>query len=103
MTVLVANDVPPAIRGHLKRWFIEPRPNVFVGTLNVRTHRKVLDFITRNAPSDFGFLSISSHPNCQGYLVERFGPEGKSGNRDADLSGLQLIAEDWIDASLRPF
>ncbi len=103
MTVLVANDVPPAIRGHLKRWFIEPRPNVFVGTLNPRTHRKVLDFITRNAPSDFGFLSISSSPNCQGYLVERYGPEGKSGYRDADLSGLHLIAENWVDASLRPF
>ena len=103
MTVLVANDVPSAIRGHLKRWFIEPRPNVFVGTLNVRTHRKVLDFISRNAPSDFGFLSVSSYPNCQGYIVERFGPEGKSGNRYAEISGLQLIAEDWVNESSRPF
>jgi CRISPR-associated protein Cas2 len=103
MTVIVANDVPPAIRGHLKRWFIEPRPNVFVGTLNVRTHRKVLDFITRNAPPDFGFLSVSSYPNCQGYIVERFGPEGKSGRRDPEISGLYLIAEDWVDESLRPF
>jgi len=103
MTVLVANDVPSALRGHLKRWFIEPRPNVFVGTLNVRTHRKVIDFITRNAPEDFGFLSISTYPNCQGYIVERFGPEGKSGRRDANLSGLNLIAEDWVDESLRPF
>ena len=34
MTVIVANDTPDAIRGMLKRWFIEPRPNVFVGTLN---------------------------------------------------------------------
>jgi CRISPR-associated protein Cas2 len=103
MTVLVANDVPPAIRGHLKRWFIEPRPNVFVGTLNVRTHRKVLDFITRNAPDDFGMLCISSHPNCQGYLVERIGPEGKSGRRDLDLSGIQLVAESWIDKENQPF
>ena len=103
MTVLVANDVPPAIRGHLKRWFIEPRPDVFVGTLNVRTHRKVIEFITKNAPANFGFLSISSYPNCQGYIVERFGPEGKSGCRDADISGLHLIAENWMDESQRPF
>ena len=34
MTVIVANDTPDAIRGILKRWFIEPRPNVFVGTIN---------------------------------------------------------------------
>jgi CRISPR-associated protein Cas2 len=103
MTVLVANDVPPAIRGHLKRWFIEPRPNVFVGTLNPRTHRKVLDFIARSAPPDFGFLSISSHPNCQGYLVERVGPEGKTGRREVNLSGINLIAEGWVDTQKQPF
>ncbi len=37
MTVIVANDTPDAIRGMLKRWFIAPRPNVFVGTINRRT------------------------------------------------------------------
>ncbi|MGF1656614.1 MAG: type I-E CRISPR-associated endoribonuclease Cas2e, partial [Verrucomicrobiales bacterium] len=42
MTVIIANDTPAAIRGHLKRWFVEPKPNVFMGTLNSRTHRKVL-------------------------------------------------------------
>jgi CRISPR-associated protein Cas2 len=56
MTVLIGSDVPPAIRGHLKRWFIEPRPNVFIGTLNVRTHHKVMDFILRNASKDFVLL-----------------------------------------------
>ncbi|GAB4179474.1 MAG: type I-E CRISPR-associated endoribonuclease Cas2e [Terrimicrobiaceae bacterium] len=103
MTVLVANDVPPAIRGHLKRWFVEPRPNVFVGTLNVRTHRKVLDFITRNAPPDFGLLSISSFPNCQGYVMERIGPEGKTGRRHLEISGIHLIAETWVEAENQPF
>jgi CRISPR-associated protein Cas2 len=103
MTVLVGNDVPPAIRGHLKRWFAEPRPNVFVGTINSRSHRKVLDFIKRNAPPDFGLLSISTYPNCQGYIIERIGPEGKSGRRDVELSGLHLIAESWIPEQNIPF
>ena len=103
MTILVANDVPPAIRGHLKRWFAEPRPNVFVGTLNSRSHRKVLDFIKRNAPPDFGLLSISTYPNCQGYIIERIGPEGKSGRCDIELSGLHLIAESWIPPQNIPF
>lgn len=103
MTVLVCNDVPPAIRGHLKRWFIEPRPNVFVGTLNVRTHRKVMDFILRNAPPDFGVLVISSAPNCQGYRIERIGPEGKTGRRDVEISGIPLIAESWVDTDNVPF
>ena len=49
MTVIVANDTPDRIRGMLKRWFIEPRPNVFVGTLNRRTHEKTIEYIKRNA------------------------------------------------------
>lgn len=103
MTVLVCNDVPPAIRGHLKRWFIEPSPNVFVGTLNVRTFGKVRDFILRNAPKDFGMLVITSAPNCQGYLVERIGPTGKSGRKEIELSGIPLIAESWVEPDNQPF
>lgn len=91
MTIIVANDVPPSIRGHLKRWFIEPRANVFVGTLNVRTHEKVMQFIVKHAPPDFGFMSISSWPNCQGYKIERFGPQGASGRQDSELSGIFLV------------
>jgi CRISPR-associated protein Cas2 len=91
MTVLVANDVPPFIRGHLKRWFIEPRPNVFVGTLNSRTHDKVMQFIVKHSPPNFGFLSLTSAPNCQGYLVERFGPQGATGSEQVELSGIALI------------
>jgi CRISPR-associated protein Cas2 len=103
MTVLICNDVPLAIRGHLKRWFIEPKPNVFIGTLNARTHRNMLDFILRNASKDFGMLVISSAPNCQGYLVERTGPEGKTSRIGVELSGIPLIAESWVDQDNQPF
>ena len=51
MTVIVANDTPAAIRGILKRWFIEPRPNVFVGTLSARTHAKVIEYIISQTPT----------------------------------------------------
>lgn|GEM_PF-4720756 len=71
--------------------------------INARTHRKVLDFISRNAPESFDLLSVSSSPNCQGYLIERIGPEGKSGRREVNLSGIQLIAEDWVDPQNQPF
>ena len=59
MTVIIANDTPDAIRGMLKRWFIEPRPNVFVGTVNRRTRDKTLAYIRRNG-ADAGFLVIYS-------------------------------------------
>lgn len=93
MTVIVANDTPAAIRGMLKRWFIEPRPNVFVGTLNPRTHGKVMKYILRNAPVDFGILVVSSAPNCQGFVIERHGPVGASGRDEIEIAGIPLVLE----------
>ena len=103
MTVIVANDTPDAIRGMLKRWFIEPKPNVFVGTLNPRTHAKVLDYITRNSPNEFGMLIISSQPNCQGYQIERIGPCGCAGRKPEVVSGISLVAEAWVEEEDQPF
>jgi CRISPR-associated protein Cas2 len=99
MTVIIAHDTPPAIRGILKRWFIEPQPNVFVGTLNRRTRDKTLDYIKRNA-ADIALLIISSENNCQGFKIDIHGDVRR---RDAQLSGLWLVAEKWIDAENQPF
>ena len=91
MTVIVAHDTPDAIRGMLKRWFIEPRPNVFVGTLNRRTHEKTIEYIKRNA-ADIGLLIVNSYPNCQGYKIETTGPTDRKG---IEVSGLRMVAEKW--------
>lgn len=103
MTVIVANDTPDAIRGMLKRWFIEPRPNVFVGTLNARTHAKVMDYVLRNSPPDFGMLIISSQQNSQGYQIERVGPCGCTGRKPIEISGISLVAENWSETENMPF
>lgn len=91
MTVLVANDTPPAIRGLLKRWFIEPKPNVFVGSVNRRTREKTLEYIRRNAP-DMGLLMIATSKNCQGFEIQAW---GNTDRRIVEFDGLQLIAEKW--------
>lgn len=92
MTVLITNDTPPAIRGLLKRWFIEPKPNVFVGTVNRRTRSRLLDYVRRNAP-DLGLLMVADDRNAQGFIVESF---GSTRRRVAVQTGLQLIAEKWV-------
>ncbi len=99
MTVLVAQDTPPAIRGMLKRWFIEPKPNVFVGTVNRRTRDKVLDYVRRNA-SGMSLLIITSEPGCQGFKIQRWVEPDR---RDVTMSGLQLVAEQWINSENLPF
>ncbi len=99
MTVLVANDTPPAMRGLLKRWFVEPKPNVFVGTVNRRTRDKVLAYVKRNAKG-MSFLILTSAPNCQGFKIERWGNPDR---RDVEISGLWLVGESWIDEENAPF
>lgn len=99
MTVLIAEDTPPAIRGILKRWFVEPKPNVFVGTVNRRTRDKVLDYVQRNADG-LSLLVLTSEPGCQGFRIERWGEPSR---RDTEISGLWLVAEEWIDEGSQPF
>jgi len=93
MTVIVANDVPPPIRGLLKRWFVEPRPNVFVGSVNRRTREKTLEYIKRNAPG-LGMLIIASDNSTQGFSVQTVGDTDR---KEVLLSGLYLIAEKWSE------
>lgn len=89
MIVLIAKNTPDSIRGMLKRWFIEPQPNIYVGSINRRVRKKLLEYIKRNAPC-VSFLIISSDNNCQGYLIEQHGiPERTS----IVKSGIWLVAE----------
>jgi CRISPR-associated protein Cas2 len=89
MTVIVATDTPPAVRGMLKRWFIEPKANVFVGTVNHKVRDKVLDYIRRNADG-LNLLIITSDKSSQKFKIVRF---GKPDRVDLELSGNWLIAE----------
>ena len=100
MTVIVAHDTPDAIRGLLKRWFIEPRPNVFVGTINRRTREKTLEYIRRNA-AGLSYILICADRNCQGFTIEHHGDTNlRKGIRK---SGIWLVAEDWVDPENQPF
>jgi len=83
----------------LKRWFIEPQPNVFVGTLNRRTREKTLNYIKRNA-GEIALLMISSDNNCQGFKIETHGEVRRKG---VLLSGLWIVAEKWMECENAPF
>lgn len=98
MTVIITNETPPAIRGMLKRWFIEPKPNVFVGTVNARTREKTLEYIRRNAPG-LGMLIIATKGNSQGFSIIRY---GETDRRPALISGHFLVAESWDEDSPNP-
>jgi CRISPR-associated protein Cas2 len=87
MTVIVANNTSPAIRGVLRRWFIEPQPNVFVGEVNAKVRQKALDYVCRKAPM-VGLLIVTAEANCQGFSIRSL---GNTKRMPVDLGGLCLI------------
>ena len=89
MTAIIANDIPPAARGLLRRWFIEPKPNVFVGSVNARTREKTLDYVRRNAPG-LAMLVLFDEANSQGFTVLNYGATDR---RLVRRCGLELILE----------
>ena len=60
MIVLVANSLPPAVRGKLKLWFEEPRPNVFVSGITDALADNVVDMLMERSPPASGLLIFKS-------------------------------------------
>lgn len=90
MLVVVANDLPPAVRGRMKLWFIEPRANVFVSGIKDSVAVTVIDYLYKHCPSDSGVVIFRSLPSPPGYEIRCIGPTRK---RMTEISGLQLIAD----------
>lgn len=90
MLVVVANDLPPAVRGRMKLWFIEPRPNIFVSGIKDSVAATVVDYLYKHCPPESGLLMIRSIPTTPGYEMLSIGPPRKP---ITTISGLQLIVE----------
>ena len=90
MIVIVANSLPDAVRGKLKLWCIEPKPNVFVSGVKDQLARKVVDLVLKYCPPESGiliFLEIPESPFFQIFV------KGNPCKNISSLSGFQLICE----------
>lgn len=90
MIIVVANDLPPAVRGRMKLWFIEPRPNIFVSGIKDSTAEYVVDYLSSHCPSDSGLLIMKKTSKAPGYAILGNGDMRKAFTQ---ISGLQLILE----------
>lgn len=88
--VVLANDLPPAVRGRMKLWFVEPRPNVFVSGVKDSVAQTVVDYLLQYTPVESGLMLFRSIPQPPGYEIRYKGEVRKP---IIDLSGLQLIIE----------
>lgn len=94
MLVVVANDLPPAVRGRMKIWFIEPRPNIFISGINDATALNVVNYLYEHCPPSSGitiFRKIKAQP---GYEIRTIGNPKKP---LVCISGLQLIIDGGLE------
>lgn len=90
MLVVIANDLPPAVRGRMKLWFIEPRPNVFVSGIKDSVARNVIEYLMQHCPPESGLLMFQRIPETPGYKIYGLGEPHR---RVVTLCGLQLVLE----------
>ena len=69
MLVVIANNLPPAVRGRMKLWFIEPRPNVFVSGVKDSVARKVVDYLYNHCTPESGLMIFNRIPETPGYEI----------------------------------
>jgi CRISPR-associated protein Cas2 len=90
MLVVIANELPPAVRGRMKLWFIEPRPNTFVSGIKDATAQKVIDYLYKYCPPGAGLMIFRQTPETPGYQIYGTGHT----KRDLiEISGLRLVIE----------
>jgi CRISPR-associated protein Cas2 len=95
MLVVIANDLPPAVRGRMKLWFIEPRPNVFISGVKDAVAKKVVDYLHDHCPIESGLIIFRRIPETPGYEIYGLGDT----KRDlTEISGLQLVIEKQIQS-----
>lgn len=100
MIVIITDTTPPKIRGALKRWFLEPKPNVFVGTISTKVKEKVIEHLYK-LDSRWNALIISKSSSSQKFQIEHIGTPQK---KTIEITGIQLIEEKpGIDINNLPF
>ena len=87
MTVIAMDTAPEGVRWELTRWFLELKPGVFVGKVNVRIRDLLWERICKTEAAD-GAVMVYSDTNEQGFSMRVYGDPKRS---VVDLEGVQLI------------
>ncbi|MDR1952285.1 MAG: type I-E CRISPR-associated endoribonuclease Cas2e [Elusimicrobiota bacterium] len=96
MLVVIANDLPPAVRGRMKLWFIEPRANVFVSGVKDSVANTVAQYLLKHCPVESGLIIIQRIRRVPGYKLWSLGDYDKE---IKEIDGLQLIIEKYVNDS----
>jgi len=98
MLVVIANDLPPAVRGRMRLWFVEPRPSIFVSGVKDAVAQKVVEYLHQYCPPSSGlmiFRRISKAPFYEIYGI------GDTKRDLIELSGLKLVIEKSLESEVQ--
>ena len=90
MLVVLANNLPPAVRGRMKLWFVEARPNVFVSGVKDSVADDVVEYLHKYCPTTSGLIVFQKIKKAPGYKIRGVGETSKS---LTEICGLQLVIE----------
>jgi CRISPR-associated protein Cas2 len=90
MLVVLASHIPPAVRGRMKLWFVEPRANVFVSGIKDSTAEKVVNYLFEHCPLSSGLMVFQKTNRPPGYRIRSLGDPSRG---ITEMLGLQLILE----------
>lgn len=94
MVVVIANDIPPAVRGRMKLWFIEPRPNIFVSGITDSCSEEVVDYLFSTCPTNSGLLVFQHSNRTPCYKIRGIGTIDR---QIFPLNGMPLILEKRLE------
>ena len=90
MVVVIANDLPPAVRGRMKLWFVEPRANVLVSGIKDAVADRVIKYLFDNCGQSSGLLVFQKMTKPPFYKIWGVGDTKR---KIALMDGMQLIFE----------
>lgn len=93
MIVVIANDLPPAVRGRMKLWFVEPRANIFVSGIKDSVAEKVIQYLLKSCTDHSGLLIFEQITEAPGFKI--FGM-GDTRREITEIEGYQLIIEKML-------
>lgn len=90
MLIVIAKKLPPAVRGKMKAWFVEPKANVFISSVSDNLALRVASSLMDYCDDDSGIFIAASTKNFPGYKIFQ---KGAGVVNIVNMSGIQLVKE----------
>ncbi len=90
MVVIVAKNLPPAVRGRLRLYAVEPRPNVFVSGVKNALAQSLVTYLMSHCPRKSGLLIFTHKKTAPGYTMMS---QGEPDREFEEICGFQMIKE----------